>query len=260
MIKTALITGASNGIGLELAKVHAAKGDNLVLVARNKNKLNEIKSELEKQHGISVYTIGRDLSIPNAAKQIYDEVKKKKITIDYLINNAGVGFCDPFIDIPFVTDEKTIQLNITTLTEFNKLYLKDMIAAGSGKIMNVASTAAFQSGPGMAVYYATKAYVLFLSEAIDSEVRGKGISVTAYCPGPTQTGFFIAGNVQDSRLVKGRILPTAKSVAETGYKAMMKGKTVAIPGIMNKILAFSVRFVPRAMAVATAKFLQKKVV
>lgn len=258
MNKTALITGASGGIGMELAKIHAAKGDNLVLVARNKSKLEELKTQLAKQYRIDVYIIVKDLSLPHTAKQVYDEVKKNKIVIDYLINNAGIGFCDPFAEIPFENDEKTIQLNITTLTEFNKLFLKDMIAAGSGKIMNVASTAAFQSGPGMAVYYATKAYVLFLSEAIDSEVRSKGISVTAYCPGPTETGFFAAGNVTDSRLVKIRRPASSRSVAESGYKAMMKGKTVAIPGILNKLMAFSVRFTPRALVVIIAKYLQGK--
>jgi len=258
MKKTALITGASGGIGMDLAKIHAAKGDNLVLVARNKNRLEELKTQLVKQYGIDVYTIARDLSVPHSAKQVYDEIKKNKITVNYLINNAGIGFCGPFTEIPFENDEKTIQLNITTLTEFNKLFLKDMLAAGSGKIMNVASTAAFQSGPGMAVYYATKAYVLFLSEAIDSEVRGKGVSVTAYCPGPTETGFFTAGNATESRLVKLRRPASSMSVAESGYKAMMKGKTVAIPGIMNNLMAFSVRLTPRFIVVAITKFLQEK--
>ena len=259
MSKTALITGASGGIGMELAKIHASKKDNLVIVARNKEKLDKVKSELEKQYGITVHPIVKDLSLQNSAKEVYDEVKKKNIKIDYLINNAGIGYCDMFTDIPFENDEKTIQLNITTLTEFNKLFLADMIHAGSGKIMNVASTAAFQPGPGMAVYYATKAYVLFLSEAIHSEVRDKGISVTAYCPGATQTGFFAAGNAQNIRLVKGRNLPSARSVAETGYRAMMKGRAVRIPGFMNNILAFSIRFTPRAMAVSITKFLQAKV-
>jgi uncharacterized protein len=171
---TALITGASNGIGLELAKVHASKGDNLVLVARNKAKLDELKAELEKSYKISVYTIGKDLSASNAAQEVYDETKRQNIQIDYLINNAGFGDFGMFVETDWNKELQMINLNITTLTQFTKLYLQDMVKRKNGKIMNVASTAAFQSGPTMAVYYATKAYVLSFSEAIDNEVSEHG--------------------------------------------------------------------------------------
>jgi len=255
---TALITGASNGIGLELAKIHAAKGDQLVLVARNKSKLDELKLELEKTYKISVYTIGKDLSAMNAGQEIFDETSKQQIHIDYLINNAGFGDFGMFVETDWNKEAQMIQLNITTLTQLTKLYLKEMVKRGSGKIMNVASTAAFQSGPTMAVYYATKAYVLSFSEAIDNEVRDKGVTVTALCPGATESGFQAAAAMEESNLVKGRKLPTSKEVAEYGYESMMKGRTVAIHGFMNYLLANSVRFIPRAMVVKVTRKLQDK--
>ena len=255
---TALITGASNGIGLELAKVHASKGDNLVLVARNLSKLDELKVELEKQYKISVYTIGLDLSKPNAAQEVYDETIRQKIQVDYLINNAGFGDFGMFVETDWNKELQMINLNITTLTQFTKLYLKDMVQRRSGKIMNVASTAAFQSGPTMAVYYATKAYVLSFSEAIANEVSDKGVTITTLCPGATESGFQAAAAMEESALVKGRTLPTSKEVAEYGYKAMMKGKTVAIHGLMNYIMANSVRFLPRAMVVKVTRKIQDK--
>jgi short-subunit dehydrogenase len=255
---TALITGASNGIGLELAKIHAAKGDQLVLVARNKSKLDELKLELEKTYKISVYTIGKDLSAMNAGQEIFDETSKQQIHIDYLINNAGFGDFGMFVETDWNKEAQMIQLNITALTQLTKLYLKEMVKRGSGKIMNVASTAAFQSGPTMAVYYATKAYVLSFSEAIDNEVRDKGVTVTALCPGATESGFQAAAAMEESNLVKGRKLPTSKEVAEYGYESMMKGRTVAIHGFMNYLLANTVRFIPRAMVVKVTRKLQDK--
>ncbi len=257
-MKTALITGASNGIGLELAKIHASKGNNLVLVARNKTKLNEIKAELENQFNVSVYTIGKDLSIANAAQDVYNETNQQKIQIDYLINNAGFGDFGMFVATDWNKELQMINLNITTLTQFTKLYLKDMVSRKNGKIMNVASTAAFQSGPTMAVYYATKAYVLSFSEATDNEVREFGVSVTALCPGATESGFQAAAAMEESALVKGKKLPTAKEVAIYGYNAMMKGKVVAIHGFMNWILANSVRFLPRSIVVKTTRKIQDK--
>lgn len=255
---TALITGASGGIGFELAKVHASKGDNLVLVARNKTKLDELKIELEKQYKISVHTIGKDLSAPNAAQEVYDEVKQKNITVNYLINNAGFGDFGMFYETDWNKELNMINLNITTLTHFTKLFLIDMVKRGSGKIMNVASTAAFLSGPTMAIYYASKAYVLSFSEAIDNEVRDKGITVTTLCPGPTESGFLEAAALQDSKLFKGKKIASSKEVAEYGYKSMMQGKTVAIHGLMNRIMANAVRFIPRSLAVKIVRNIQAK--
>lgn len=255
---TALITGASNGIGLELAKVHASKGDDLVLVARNKSKLDVLKTELENQFRVKVYIIGKDLSASNSAKEVYDETTKQKIQIDYLINNAGFGDFGMFVETDWNKELQMINLNITTLTQFTKLYLQDMVKRRSGKIMNVASTAAFQSGPTMAVYFATKAYVLSFSEAVDNEVSDKGITVTTLCPGATESGFQEAAAMEESKLVKGKKLPTSKEVAEYGYSSMMKGKTVAIHGMMNWIMANSVRFTPRAIVVKLTRMIQDK--
>jgi short-subunit dehydrogenase len=256
---TALITGASNGIGLELAKIHASKGDNLVLVARNISKLNQIKTELESQYKISVHIIGKDLSLPNAPQEVYDELKHKNIVIDYLINNAGFGDYGFFYETKWEKELQMINLNITALTHFTKLFLQDMIKHKSGKIMNVASTAAFQSGPTMAIYYASKAYVLSFSEAIDNEVSDKGVTVTTLCPGPTETGFLEAAALQDSKLFKGKKIAGAKEVAEYGHKAMMQGKTVAIQGFMNRVMANAVRFIPRALAVKVVRGIQAKI-
>jgi uncharacterized protein len=255
---TALVTGASNGIGLELAKIHASKGDNLVLVARNLEKLNEIKAELEKKFNIKVYNIGKDLSKLNAALEVYNETTQQKIQIDYLINNAGFGDFGMFVETDWHKELQMINLNITTLTQFTKLYVQDMVKRGNGKIMNVASTAAFQSGPTMAVYYATKAYVLSFSEAVDNEVSDKGVTVTTLCPGAAESGFQAAAAMEESALVKGKKLPSAKEVAEYGYTSMMNGKTVAIHGMMNYLMANSVRFTPRALVVKLTRLIQDK--
>ncbi|PQJ12184.1 short-chain dehydrogenase [Flavipsychrobacter stenotrophus] len=255
---TALITGASNGIGLELARIHASKGDDLVLVARNKVRLEELKAELEQKYKVTVYCIDKDLSLTNAAQEVYDATKRQNIQIDYLINNAGFGDFGMFTETDWNKELQMINLNITTLTQFTKLYLKEMVKRGSGKIMNVASTAAFQSGPTMAVYYATKAYVLSFSEAIANEVSDKGVTVTTLCPGATESGFQAAAAMEESALVKGKKLPTSKEVAEYGYKAMMKGKTVAIHGLMNYIMANSIRFLPRALVVKVTRKIQDK--
>jgi len=259
MKKTALITGASNGIGLELAKIHASKGGDLVLVARNKSKLDELKAELEKQFKVSVYVIVKDLSATNSAIEVYEETTKQNIQIDYLINNAGFGDFGMFAETDWNKELQMINLNITTLTQFTKLYLRDMEKRRSGKIMNVASTAAFQSGPTMAVYCATKAYVLSFTEAVSNEVSDKGITMTALCPGATETGFQAVGGMDESKLFKDKKLPTAKEVADYGYKSMIKGKTVAIHGIMNYIMSNSVRFIPRAMVLKVSRKMLDKV-
>ena len=253
MKNTALITGASNGIGLELARIHASKGGDLVLVARSKDKLDELKSELENQFSITVYTIGKDLSAINAAQEVYEETNKQDIQIDFLINNAGFGNFGMFTDTDWSKELQMINLNMTTLTLFTKLYLQDMVKRRNGHIMNVASTAAFQSGPTMAIYSATKAYVLSFTEALSNEVKDKGVKITALCPGATQTGFDTAAGMQDSLLFKGKKLPSAKDVAEYGYNAMINGKTVAIHGILNYIMANSVRFTPRALVLLIAR-------
>ncbi len=256
MDKTALITGSSNGIGYELAKIHAEKGDNLVLVARSKDKLDELKEELEGKHGVKIYTIGKDLSVPGSVTEVFEEIKDNRISIDYLINNAGFGDVGLFYQSDWNKQERMINLNILALTFFTRLFLPQMIGRGSGKIMNVASTASFQPGPTMSVYFATKAYVLSFSEAVNNEVSGKGVTVTALCPGSTGSGFHAAAAGHMDHY-KERKLPSARSVAEFGYKAMIRGKAVAIPGLKNSIIAASVRFLPRSVTVIAARMLQE---
>jgi short-subunit dehydrogenase len=258
MNKTALITGASGGIGYELAYIHAKQGGNVVLVARSKDKLEQIKKDLENNYKVSAYIIAKDLSLKDSPKEVYDEVIKNQITVDYLINNAGFGEFGFFNNNDWKKIEGMINLNITALTHLTKLFVNDMVKRNNGKIMNVASTAAFQPGPTMAIYYATKAYVLSFSEAISNELKNTGVTVTALCPGPTSSGFQEASSMQESRLVKGRILATSKEVAQYGYNSMLKSKTVAIYGIINYLLANSVRFFPRSAVLKMVRFIQDK--
>jgi short-subunit dehydrogenase len=253
MGKTAFITGASSGLGKEFARIHASKGDNLVLVARSKDKLEALKFELEKQYGISVYVIVKDLSDQYAPKAIFEELKTQKIQVDYLINNAGFGDFGLFAESDWEKQLEMINLNVTCLTYLTRLFLPDMIKNKDGKILNIASTAAFQPGPTMSVYFATKAFVLSFSEAIANELKGTGVTVTALCPGATETGFKAAASLDNSNLFKGNQIATSKEVAEFGYQKMMEGKTVAIHGIVNNLMAQSVRFAPRNIVTTIAR-------
>jgi short-subunit dehydrogenase len=257
MRKTALITGASGGIGMEFAKIHAANGDNLVLVARSLDKLNALKRELESKFGIEALVISKDLSELNAAQEVYDTLLEKRIQVEYLINNAGFGDFGMFYETDWQKEAQMINLNITALTHFTKLFIRDMVSRKSGKVMNVASTAAFQPGPTMAVYFATKAYVLHFSEAVNNEVRDNGVTVTALCPGPTESGFQSAASMDDSKLFKNKKVPTSAEVAAYGYRAMHQGKSVAIHGFMNAIMARSVGLVPRNLIVKIARKMQE---
>jgi uncharacterized protein len=253
MNKTALITGASSGLGKEFARIHASKGGDLVLVARSKDKLEALKSDLQKQYGVSIYVIVKDLSDQYAPKAIYDELKGKKIQIDYLINNAGFGDFGLFAETNWEKQLEMINLNVTCLTYLTRLFLPDMIENKAGKILNIASTAAFQPGPTMSVYFATKAYVLSFSEAIANELKGTGVTVTALCPGATETGFKAAAALDESNLFKGNQIATSKEVAEFGYSKMMEGKIVVIHGVLNNLLVQSVRFAPRNIVASIAR-------
>ena len=253
---TTLITGASNGIGLELAYINAKNGNNLILVARNWTKLQEIKAEIESAYDVMVTIISKDLSVNNAAQEVYNEVNLLNFKVDYLINNAGFGDYGLFAETQWEKEQEMINLNITALTQLTKLFLPQMIKRRSGKILNLASTASFQPGPKMAVYFATKSYVLHFSEAIANEVKEYGITVTALCPGPTESGFQSAAAMDNAKLFKDKKLPTSKEVATYGYDAMIKGKTVAIHGFMNAFLANSIRFIPRNLVVKIIRRLQ----
>jgi uncharacterized protein len=256
---TALISGASAGIGYELAKLFARDKFNLVLVARSGPRLAQVAEELRQGHGITVKPIPLDLGLPQASQNLFEETQREVIHIDILVNNAGYGKSGEFAEIPLEEEYGQIQLNITALTLLTKLYLGPMLAQRSGKIMNVASTAAFQPGPLMAVYYATKAYVLSFSEGLADELRNSGVSVTCFCPGATLTEFQKRAETENSRLFK-RLAPMeAKTVAKDGYRALMAGKTVAISGFKNWLVAESVRFAPRKMVTAISRWVAEKV-
>jgi uncharacterized protein len=255
---TALITGASLGIGLEFARTFATAKNNLVLVARNEEKLKVLAAELQTSYGITVKVIAADLSNMDEVQKVYDTCKAENIHIDYLVNNAGFGDFGMFVESDWNKQAQMIDLNIKSLTKMCRLFIPDMVASKAGKILNVASTAAFQPGPTMAVYFATKSYVLFFSEAIYNELQGTGVSVTCLCPGATESGFFKAAAMEESNLVKGKKLPTSKEVAEFGYKAMMKNKMTVIHGLMNTIMATSIRFTPRKLALAVVRKIQDK--
>ncbi len=234
-MSTAIVTGASSGIGLEIARVLAADHD-LVLVARSAETLQRIADELG---GARVVTA--DLATAAGVRAVTDALADA----DVLVNNAGIGDFGPFAEADPGRTDRMIQLNVTSLTALTRHFLPGMLARRHGRILNVASTASFQPGPLMAVYYATKAYVLSFSEALTEETRGTGVTVTALCPGPTASGFQAAADMELSPLVANRKLPTSAEVAAFGVKAMERGDAVAIPGVMNKVMAGSVRFSPR---------------
>jgi short-subunit dehydrogenase len=257
MTRTALITGASGGIGHELAKLFARDHHNLVLVARSTSKLNQFADELQRQFGIVARAIACDLSAPGAAQALFDQVQGENLAIDFLVNNAGYGAHGDFAQIPLDEAMGQIQLNITALTALTKLFLDSMIQRRSGRILNVASTAAFQAGPLMAVYYASKAYVLSFSEALANELKPTGVTVTCLCPGPTETGFQERASMGNARLVKFGMM-SAKAVALEGYRGMLAGKPLVIAGFRNWLVAESVRFAPRRMVTAVSRKLAEK--
>ena len=252
VMKTALITGASFGIGYEFAKIFANEKYDLVLVARNRERLNEIESELKRNNNIRIKTLVKDLAQPSSPQEIFDELKYDKIEIDVLINNAGFGLLGPFTELSLKDQIDMIQVNITSLVHLTGLLLPSMIARGSGKIMNVASTAAFQPGPNMAVYYATKSFVLSFSNALHQELKDKNITVTALCPGPTKTEFQKRARMENINLERSKLLPymSAEKVALAGYKGLMKGKRIVIPGILNKLGTKIVKVFPESFVLA----------
>jgi uncharacterized protein len=256
MKHTVLITGASGGIGYELAKIFAKNGHDLILIARSGDKLYNLSEELRQQYDIRVAAFARDLSNLHQVKDLYDTIKAEGIFVDFLINNAGFGDYGFFAESDWQKNEGMIQLNITSLTYITYLFLQDMKQNKRGRIMNVASTAAFQPGPLMSVYYATKSYVLFFSEALYNELKKEDITVTTLCPGPTESGFQQAADLSASRLVKGKKLPSAASVAEYGFMAMMQGKRLAIPGFMNKVMVGAIRFTPRSLVLKIVRWMQ----
>jgi short-subunit dehydrogenase len=251
--QTALITGASGGIGYELAKLFARDRTNLILVARSVHKLAEVARELQSCFVCTVKTIALDLGTPAAPKFLFEG-----IAVDILVNNAGFGAFGEFAQMAEQEVQGQIQLNITALTHLTRLFMPPMIERRRGKIMNVASTAAFQPGPLMAVYYASKAYVLSLSEALANEVSGSGVTVTCLCPGPTNTNFAKRAGNDGSRLFKKIGGMSAETVARDGYRGLLAGRTVVISGMQNWLAAESVRFAPRKMVTAISRWVSEK--
>src|ERR1035437_5551903 len=229
--KTALITGASFGIGMEFARIFAREGYNLVLVARSADKLRQLASELEKAHGTRSLILATDLTEPGASAHVLDQTHRADLPVDVLVNNAGFGQYGMFADNDLEECLRQIQLNVTTLTHLTHLYLPAMIARKTGRILNVASTAAFQPGPLMAVYYASKAYVLSFSEALANELRGSGVTVCCFCPGATNTGFAKRAGLEGSRLFKQIGATNVEAVARDGYRGLMAGRTLVISGM-----------------------------
>lgn len=257
MNKTVLITGASSGIGLEFASLFAKDGYHLVLNARNESRLKEIGDELTAKFGVKVTVAAKDLSKPDSAEELTSELASAGIEVDVLINNAGFAAYGPFNETSWKEERDMIQVNIMALTALTKQLLPGMIKRNNGKILNVASTAAFQPGPLMAVYYATKAYVLSFSEAVNYELRNTNVSVTALCPGATATNFEKRASLESSRLFQSGAMD-ARDVALEGYKALMEKKSLTIPGIKNRVLANLVRFLPRKSVLKIVHFVQDK--
>ena len=255
-MSTALITGASGGIGYELAKLFARDRHNLVLVARSADKLTAVANELEAV-GVNVKTIALDLGTAPAPKFVFDQVQREGIAIDILINNAGFGAFGEFAKMREEEILGQIQLNVIALTELTRLFLPPMIARGSGRVMNVASTAGFQPGPLMAVYYATKAYVISFSEAIANEVQHSGVTVTCFCPGATHTGFAKRARNDKSRLFQQLGAMRVEKVALDGYRAVMEGRTLVISGAHNWLGAQSNRFAPRKMITRISRWVSE---
>lgn len=263
--RTALITGGSGGIGAELARLFARDGWDVVLVARSREGLEKVGRELAQKHGTTWHAIPADLADPAAPRAIHDAVQALGLQVDALVNNAGFGVMGSFVDTggeaatELARELEMLQVNVAALTHLSKLFLPAMAKRGRGYVLNVASTAAFQPGPLMAVYYATKAYVLSFSEALSVELAGTGVTATVLCPGPTRTDFQAAARMEDSRLFKGGHVMTAAEVAEQGYNAMRAGKSSVVSGALNRAVAVSTRFLPRGVTARMAKMVQARV-
>ncbi|WP_111309652.1 SDR family NAD(P)-dependent oxidoreductase [Confluentibacter sediminis] len=256
MTKTALITGAASGLGYELSLLLANDAYNVILVDIDSEKLHLVKSEIEKSFSCKVTVLVKDLSVPDVASQIVEEINGAPI--DVLVNNAGFGLFGTFNNTEWKRELEMLYLHIITTTHLTKLLLEGMVERKSGKILNISSLAAFQPGPLMSIYYASKSYLLSFSEAIANELKGSGVTVTVLCPGPTKTAFqdVVSENAADNKISFNMACPS--EVARYGYNAMHKGKTVAIPGIINKFLATIHRFVSRGMAAKIVRNIQEK--
>ncbi len=254
----ALITGASSGIGRELAKVFAGRGYDLVLISRNKKAMDELASELRALFGTRAIVLAKDLSKRGAADEIFKHLQRNRVEVDVLVNNAGFGTFGPFVQTETQSALDLLQVNIVALTHLTRRFAAEMVKQGKGKILNVASTAAFQPGPGMATYYASKSYVLSFSEALACELAGSGVTVSCLCPGPTRTDFQRRAGMEHTRLVHALSMMDAGQVAHRAYEDLMKGKRIIIPGLLNKIGTVLARIVPHSLIMNVIQFLHRK--
>ena len=252
----AIVTGASVGIGEALAWELAVHGYDLALVARDRTRLDEVGAEIAGAHGITTTSVGLDLTDANAPEALLEALGGRTDRLDVVVNNAGFGKFGPFSTIPVDDSDAMIQLNIAALTRLTRLVIPGMLKRGRGRILNVASTAAFQPGPRMAVYYATKAYVLSFSEALFEELRGSGVTVTTLCPGPTKTEFHARADMEDSALLRKGWIMSAEKVARLGYRGMARGKRVVTPGLANRLGTILGRISPRGFAARVVYRLQ----
>ena len=249
----ALVTGASSGIGYELAKLFAKDGKKLVIVARSQDKLEQLKTDIESKYGTSVRVLVKDLSDPTSPQEIFSELEKDSVNVDVLVNNAGFAVYGKFAETDWDEEAEMIQVNITSLTHLTKLFLKRMLENGSGRIMNVASGIAFLPGPLFSIYAASKAYVLHFTEALANEVDGTGVSVVCFCPSATRSLFWEKADAAHCRAGKSRLMDSAKA-ARIGYTALKKGKVTSIAGLAQNIAIFSTRFAPRSVLTKMARW------
>lgn len=255
--KTALITGASSGIGLELAHLFARDGYRLVLLARNRNTLRQIGDDLQARYSVTVRIAPKDLAHPATPTELYQELQEAGVVLDVLVNNAGFGLSGAFQTTDWNMENEMMQVNMVAATHLTKLFLPQ-IRAREGKIMNVASTAAFQPGPFMSVYYASKAYLLSFSEALAEELEGSGVTVTCLCPGPVKTNFQRRAYLEGTAMVNSPLLVDVREVARLGYEGMMQGRRLVIPGWKNRAGVELLRISPRAVVTKVVRRLQEK--
>jgi short-subunit dehydrogenase len=253
----ALVTGASRGIGLALAKVIARNKYDLILVARQQDALEAAAGMIEGKFGVRALVIPADLSRPEAPRELFESVRAQSIDVELLVNNAGFGLGGEFLETDLDRELDMIEVNISAVTQLTKLFGGAMVKRRRGHIMNVASTAGFQPGPLMSVYYATKAYVLSFSQAIAEELRNTGVTVTALCPGATATDFADTAEISNTRLFRKLGVADPEPVAEYGYKAMMRGERVAIPNWRDKLMVQSERFAPRRLLTMIVRKVQE---
>jgi short-subunit dehydrogenase len=257
--RTALITGASSGFGVEFAKLFARDGFDLVLVARSEPPMQELAEQLQGTHAVTATVIAKDLAASRACDELVADLRERGIQVDALVNNAGFAQYGPFVEADAIVLDKMVSVNVVALTELTRALLPGMVERRWGRIVNIGSIGSFTPAPMTGAYAATKAYVLSLSLALTEELKGTGVTVTALCPGPTKTGFQARAEMADSKLIAGRNLDSSEDVARAGYAAMQRGRPYLVTGTTSKLFAFGSRFLPRMMSARIAGNSQQRI-